>query len=92
MARNIAIHETNESQFCEQAREQAPPGCQYLPITGVYRCGDHPVATELCNSIHLTVRWEIAAAYAFHIAESQACFDGNKRTAAQAGNRLLSPG
>jgi death on curing protein len=28
--------------------------------------------------------FEIAAAYAFHIAESQAYFDGNKRTAVQA--------
>lgn len=28
--------------------------------------------------------YEIAAAYAFHIAESQAYLDGNKRTAAQA--------
>jgi len=27
--------------------------------------------------------YEIAAAYAFHIAESQACFDGNKRTGVQ---------
>ena len=28
--------------------------------------------------------YEVAAAYAYHIAESQAYFDGNKRTAAQA--------
>jgi death-on-curing protein len=28
--------------------------------------------------------FEIAAAYAFHIAQAQACFDGNKRTAAAA--------
>jgi death-on-curing protein len=28
--------------------------------------------------------YEIAAAYAYHIAESQACLDGNKRTGAQA--------
>src|ERR1700733_15437206 len=29
--------------------------------------------------------YEIAAAYAYHIAESQAYLDGNKRTGAQAG-------
>src|SRR5712692_6369819 len=28
--------------------------------------------------------YDIAAAYAYHLAESQACLDGNKRTAAQA--------
>ena len=28
--------------------------------------------------------YEIAAAYAYHIAESQACLDGNKRTGVQA--------
>jgi death-on-curing protein len=33
--------------------------------------------------------FEIAAAYAFHIAESQAFFDGNKRTAVQAAADFL---
>jgi death on curing protein len=33
--------------------------------------------------------YEIAAAYAFHIAESQAYFDGNKRTAIQAAVDFL---
>lgn len=33
--------------------------------------------------------YEIAAAYAFHIAESQAYFDGNKRTAVQAAADFL---
>ena len=33
--------------------------------------------------------YEIAAAYAFHIAESQAYFDGNKRTAVQAALDFL---
>jgi death on curing protein len=33
--------------------------------------------------------YEIAAAYAFHIAESQAYFDGNKRTGAQAAVDFL---
>ena len=33
--------------------------------------------------------YEIAAAYAFHIAESQAYFDGNKRTAVQAATDFL---
>jgi death on curing protein len=33
--------------------------------------------------------YEIAAAYAFHIAESQAYFDGNKRTGMQAATDFL---
>ena len=33
--------------------------------------------------------YEIAAAYAFHIAESQAYFDGNKRTGVQAATDFL---
>lgn len=33
--------------------------------------------------------YEIAAAYAFHIAESQAYFDGNKRTAVEAALDFL---
>jgi death on curing protein len=33
--------------------------------------------------------YEIAAAYAFHIAESQAYFDGNKRTGVQAAADFL---
>jgi death-on-curing protein len=33
--------------------------------------------------------YEIAAAYAYHIAESQAYFDGNKRTAVQAALDFL---
>lgn len=33
--------------------------------------------------------YEIAAAYAFHIAESQAYFDGNKRTGMQAAADFL---
>ena len=33
--------------------------------------------------------YEIAAAYAFHIAESQAYFDGNKRTGLQAAADFL---
>jgi death-on-curing protein len=33
--------------------------------------------------------YEIAAAYAFHLAESQAYFDGNKRTAVQAALDFL---
>lgn len=33
--------------------------------------------------------WEIAAAYAFHLAESQAFLDGNKRTAAGAAIAFL---
>ena len=33
--------------------------------------------------------YEIAAAYAFHIAQSQAYFDGNKRTAVQAAADFL---
>lgn len=33
--------------------------------------------------------FEIAAAYAFHIAQSQAFFDGNKRTAVQAAADFL---
>jgi death on curing protein len=33
--------------------------------------------------------FEVAAAYAFHIAESQAFFDGNKRTAAAAAISFL---
>ena len=33
--------------------------------------------------------YEIADAYAFHIAESQACFDGNKRTGVQAAADFL---
>jgi death-on-curing protein len=33
--------------------------------------------------------YEIAAAYAFHISESQACFDGNKRTAVEAALDFL---
>jgi death-on-curing protein len=33
--------------------------------------------------------YEIAAAYAYHIAESQAYFDGNKRTGAQAALDFL---
>jgi death-on-curing protein len=33
--------------------------------------------------------YEIAAAYAFHIAESQAYFDGNKRTAVEAALGFL---
>jgi death on curing protein len=32
---------------------------------------------------------EIAAAYAYHLAESQACFDGNKRTGVQASPVFL---
>lgn len=33
--------------------------------------------------------YEIAAAYAYHIAESQACLDGNKRTGIQAALDFL---
>jgi len=33
--------------------------------------------------------YEIAAAYAFHIAQNQAYFDGNKRTAVQAAADFL---
>jgi death-on-curing protein len=33
--------------------------------------------------------YEIAAAYGFHLAESQACFDGNRRTGAPAMIVLL---
>jgi death-on-curing protein len=33
--------------------------------------------------------YDIAAAYAFHIAESQAYFDGNKRTGVQAAADFL---
>jgi death on curing protein len=35
--------------------------------------------------------YEIAGAYAFHIAESQAYLDGNKRTAVQPAPSLSSP-
>jgi death on curing protein len=33
--------------------------------------------------------YDIAAAYAFHIAQAQACFDGNKRTAIAAALAFL---
>jgi death-on-curing protein len=34
--------------------------------------------------------FDIAAAYAFHIAQAQACFDGNKRTAVAAALAFLT--
>jgi death-on-curing protein len=45
-----------------------------------------PVNVYFCGNGDL---YEIAAAYAFHIAESQAYFDGNKRTGAQAAVDFL---
>ena len=42
-----------------------------IPIANVYHCGDGDI-------------YEIAAAYAYHLAASPAYFDGNKRTGVQA--------
>jgi death on curing protein len=45
--------------------------------------------TSKCVFLRRGRLFEIAAAYAFHIAQSQAFFDGNKRTAVQAAADFL---
>ena len=49
------------------------------------RCTPASFAVSLSNGDF----YEIAAAYAFHVAESQAYFDGNKRTRVQAAADFL---
>jgi prophage maintenance system killer protein len=51
---------------------------------GVQQCPRHEGAIESAGDLY-----EIAGAYAGHIAESQACIDGNKRTGVKAALDFL---
>jgi death on curing protein len=84
-----------EPVFLTRAQIDAIHQCQIEAWGGLHGVrSEHALESAIAQPLNVYFYgegdlYEIAAAYAFHIAESQAYFDGNKRTAVQAALDFL---